>query len=154
MGNKTVHTVLYLPTRRTARCREPQEFPSRKYSKHKASGQAVVTIGGHYLGPHGTKASLIEYDRLIAEWMVNGRQLRVTADAGLLVAELIKRYREHVRQHYVENGKPTSEQHDIACALRFVRELYHGELVTDFGPLALKAVRHKMVEASHRAPHC
>ena len=68
---------------------------------------------------------------------------------GCFVAELIKRYREHVRQHYVKNGKPTSEQHDIACALRFVRELYHGELVTDFGPLALKAVRHKMVEAGY-----
>ena len=29
------------------------------YRKHKASGQAVVTLNGrdHYLGPHGTKAS-------------------------------------------------------------------------------------------------
>ena len=95
-----------------------------KYSKHKASGQAVVTIGGidHYLGPHGTKASLFEYDRLIAEWMANGRQLHITADNGLTIAELIKRYRVHVRQHYVKNGRPTSEQHDIACALRFVRQ--------------------------------
>jgi hypothetical protein len=52
-----------------------------KYSKHKASGQAVVTIGGvgHYLGPHETKASLIEYDRLIAKWMANdGLQMRIT----------------------------------------------------------------------------
>ena len=57
-----------------------------------------------------------------SEWMANGRQLRITADAGLILAELIKRYREHVRQHYVKNGRPTSEQHDIACALRFVRE--------------------------------
>jgi integrase len=30
-----------------------------------------------------------------------------------------------------------------------VRELYHSELVIDFGPLALKAVRHKMVEAGY-----
>ena len=122
-----------------------------KYSKHKASRQAVVTIGGidHYLGPHGTKASLIEYDRLIAEWIANGRQLPITAHVGLSIAELIKRYREHVKQHYVKNGKPTSEQHDIACALRFVRQLYHAEQVSDFGPLALKAVRHKMVEAGY-----
>ena len=30
-----------------------------KYRKHRASGQAIVTIHGrdHYLGPHGTKAS-------------------------------------------------------------------------------------------------
>jgi hypothetical protein len=45
-----------------------------KYRKHKASGQAVVTLGGvdHYLGPHGTKASRREYDRLIGEWLVSG----------------------------------------------------------------------------------
>ncbi len=56
-----------------------------KYRKHKASGQAVVTIGGvdHYLGPHGTKASKNEYDRVIAEWMANGRQLHVGTSDGL-----------------------------------------------------------------------
>ena len=39
-----------------------------KYRKHRASGQAVVTLSGvdHYLGPRGTKASRIEYDRLVA----------------------------------------------------------------------------------------
>ena len=38
-----------------------------KYRKHRASGQAIVEIGGktHYLGPHGTKASKVEYDRLV-----------------------------------------------------------------------------------------
>ena len=36
-----------------------------KYRKHKASGQAIVTIGGrdNYLGPHGTVVSKLEYDR-------------------------------------------------------------------------------------------
>lgn len=40
-----------------------------KYRKHRASGQAVVTIAGRdcYLGPHGTKASRLEYDPLINE---------------------------------------------------------------------------------------
>ena len=39
-----------------------------KYRKHKASGQAIVTIGGkmHYLGPHDTKASRAEYDLVFA----------------------------------------------------------------------------------------
>ncbi|WP_145080120.1 hypothetical protein [Aureliella helgolandensis] len=34
-----------------------------KYRKHRRSGQAVVSINGrdHYLGPHGTKASKLEY---------------------------------------------------------------------------------------------
>ena len=42
-----------------------------KYRKHKATGQAIVTIQGRdfYLGPHGTKASKLEYDRLIGEWL-------------------------------------------------------------------------------------
>ncbi len=48
-----------------------------KYCKHKASGQAVVTLDGHdiYLGPYVSKASLAEYDRLTGEWMANGRRL-------------------------------------------------------------------------------
>jgi hypothetical protein len=37
-----------------------------KYRRHRASGQAVVTLADkdHYLGPHGTKASRLEYDRV------------------------------------------------------------------------------------------
>jgi hypothetical protein len=39
------------------------------YRKHRASGQAVVTIDGRcfYLGPWKTKSSKIEYDRIIGE---------------------------------------------------------------------------------------
>ena len=41
--------------------RGPSKTPP-KYHKHKASGQASVTIDGKdfYLGPHGTKASRID----------------------------------------------------------------------------------------------
>jgi hypothetical protein len=39
-----------------------------RYSKHRASGQAVVTLSGQdfYLGTHGTKARKLEYDRHVA----------------------------------------------------------------------------------------
>ena len=42
-----------------------------EYRKHRASGQAVVTICGkdHCLGPHSTKVSKIEYDGL--DWHRN-----------------------------------------------------------------------------------
>ena len=35
----------------------------------------MVTLDGHdhYLGSHGTAARRKEYDRLIAEWLANGR---------------------------------------------------------------------------------
>ncbi len=47
-----------------------------KYRKHRASGQAIVTLNGHdhYLGPHGAAASRHEYDRLIAEYLARGRR--------------------------------------------------------------------------------
>ena len=47
-----------------------------KYRRHRASGQAIVTINGHdiYLGPYGTAVSPREYDRVIGEWLANGRQ--------------------------------------------------------------------------------
>lgn len=48
-----------------------------RYTKHKASGQAVVRLDGHdiYLGPYGSQRSRAEYDRIIAEWISNGRKL-------------------------------------------------------------------------------
>jgi hypothetical protein len=44
-------------------------FTTPKHRKHKASGQAVVTIAGrdHYLGPWRSRISHVEYDRLIGE---------------------------------------------------------------------------------------
>ncbi|QDT67867.1 hypothetical protein MalM25_07750 [Planctomycetes bacterium MalM25] len=55
------------------------------YRKHRASGQAVVTLSGadHYLGKHGTKSSRTLYDRLVAEWLVNGRSSPAKADGRL-----------------------------------------------------------------------
>jgi hypothetical protein len=56
-----------------------------KYRKHKQSGQAIVTLNGrdHLLGPHGTKVSKREYDRLVAEWLARDRQPLVSADSSL-----------------------------------------------------------------------
>ena len=54
-----------------------------KYRKH-SSGNARVTINGrdYLLGPHGTKASKREYDRVIAEYLASGRSgsFGVTSD--------------------------------------------------------------------------
>ncbi len=56
-----------------------------KYRKHKASGQAVVTLDGKdfYLGPHNTDVSRREYDRLVGEWQLNGRRLPAKQSEGL-----------------------------------------------------------------------
>ena len=62
-----------------------------KYRKHRGSGQAVVTIAGrdHYLGPHRSKASRIEYDRLITEWLAAGRPATIAEQTDITVSELI-----------------------------------------------------------------
>jgi hypothetical protein len=110
-----------------------------KYRKHKGSGQAVVTIGGvdYYLGPHGTKASRIEYDRLIGEWITAGRPTAIGKSADLTIAELCQRYKAYAESYYVHGGTT----HNIGTACRTLRIRYGKTLAGEFGPLALKAVR-------------
>ena len=120
-----------------------------KYRKHKRSGQAIVTLSGKdfYLGPHGTNASKLEYDRLIGEWLANGRQLpSQNRDEGeYKVAQLCLAYWQHTKDYYVKNGRPTDEQACIKTALRDTRALYGRHTVSEFGPLALEAVRNSMI---------
>jgi len=63
-----------------------------KYRHHRASGQAVVTIAAtdHYLGPWKSKASKVEYDRLIGEWLVAGRPVARTREPHqITVTEIV-----------------------------------------------------------------
>ena len=78
-----------------------------KYRKHRASGQALVTLDGRdfYLGPHGTRASRREYDRLVAEWMQNGRCLTVAQADGLTVTELAAAYWRFAKGYYQKDGR-------------------------------------------------
>ncbi|CAD7694866.1 unnamed protein product [Ostreobium quekettii] len=125
------------------------DFAGGAYRKHRASGQALVTLDGRdfYLGPHGTRTSRVEYDRLIAEWLASGRRLPVE-DGGLpTLAEVMVAYYRHARTYYCKDGVPSSELAAIKCALRFVDDLYREQPADEFGPLALKAVRGRMVES-------
>ena len=67
-----------------------------KYRLHRPSGQAVVTLSGRdiYLGAHDSEVSRVEYDRLVAAWLVNGRSLPPDPqdEVGLTVAEVMLRY--------------------------------------------------------------
>ena len=72
-----------------------------RYRNHKASGQAIVTISGrdHYLGPHGSAASRREYDRLITEWIANGRT-EPSPKTESTVVELIAAYVRQAKVYY------------------------------------------------------
>src|SRR5215203_512318 len=94
------------------------------YRLHKPSGQAVVTIDGRdiYLGKHDTPASRDEYDRVVAEWLANGRRLSSNPDGSgpsdLTVAELILAYLRYAESYYRKDGQATSEVANIKLALR------------------------------------
>jgi integrase len=115
-------------------------------AKH-ASGQAVVRLNGqdHYLGRYGTKAAEEAYNRLISEWLAGGRLL--PKSDGLTINELILAYWRHVIQHYRDPaGQPTRQVELVRLAMRVLKELYGKTLAANFGPLALKTVRQRMIE--------
>lgn len=122
-------------------------YPS--YRRHKPSGQAVVTLNGKdfYLGPWESTASRAAYDKLIAEWLANGRQLPTAVQLGeLSIAELLVAYLEFAKGYYVRDGGVSSEFVCMKDAIRPLRQLYAETPVREFGPLALKSVRQKMVD--------
>lgn len=53
----------------------PTKMPS--YCRHKGKNRAFVRLGGEtiYLGSYGSAASHEAYDKLIKEWLANGRTL-------------------------------------------------------------------------------
>ncbi len=120
-----------------------------KYRKHKASGQAFVELNGrrHYLGPHGSRTSRDEYDRLIGEWLQNGRTMKPPdAESGsLLVVELIAGYLNFAKSYYRKNGRLTSEYAAILHAVLPLKQLYGRKRVNEFGPIALQTVMARMV---------
>lgn len=123
------------------------------YRLHKPSGQAVVTLDGRdlYLGKHDTPASRAEFERVLGEWMANGRRLP-TANRGpsdLIVNELILAYWEFALGYYRKDGESTDEIHGLRAAMRPLKRLYGRHSTSEFGPLALKNVRQAMIESDH-----
>lgn len=131
-----------------------------KYALHKQSGQARVTLTDAYgrrrdvlLGRHGSAESRVEYARVIGEWEAAVRSLPAN-DAGpvpdLTVNELLARFWRHAEGHYRHpDGTPTSELTSYRYALKPLRELYGHTFAKDFGPLALKAVRQRMIDGGN-----
>ena len=122
------------------------------YRRHRPSGQAVVSFGRAdiYLGPWKSKRSLAEYDRLIAEYIANGRRAPIDNGAThLTITELIAQYWRFAKDYYVKDGKPTDTQWHVRRALKEVRHLYGRTQAVDFGPLALKAVRERIASGGH-----
>ena len=126
-------------------------MPKRRvpsYRHHKPSGQAVVTLNGQdfYLGPWQSQVSRDEYDRLIGEWLANGRRLPAPVESvDITVTELVAGYWAFAQSYYVKDGQPSGQLPGIKVTLRMVREVYGRTPARNFGPLALKALQERMI---------
>lgn len=122
-----------------------------KYRHHRASGHAVVNLSGvdHYLGPHGTRASKREYDRLVGEWLAAGRESPALASdeaADITITEVAVRYWRHAAGYYQKNGKPTGTLASIKAMLKVLRARYGALEARRFGPLSFQALKQHMIE--------
>lgn len=123
--------------------------PKTPTLRRHASGQGYVVFSGGkpiYLGKYDLDATQEAYHRLIAEWKANGCK-PPAAPPDLTVVELVDRFWAHARQYYRNaKKKQTTSIDNFRSALRPLVGLYGSTVVTDFGPLALKAVRQTMIE--------
>ena len=115
-----------------------------KYCLHKASGRAFVRIEGkmYYLGKYGSQISRQEYDRIIGEFITNGRQ-DLAPQNEILVENLIARFLEHMERnlHYSHSYKK-----QMAGMLTLLNNLYGKQPVSHFDRASLKAIRQQFVD--------
>jgi len=119
------------------------------YRRHKASGQAVVTLNGrdHYLGPFNSQVSRTEYDRVVGEWMANGRQVQIEDEkSDLRICELVDRYLFFAENYYSNGGEPNSEFMSMQAVTKPLTGVYSRIKVVEFGPIALKTLREQWVQ--------
>ncbi len=97
----------------------PKTTKTPAYRLYKRTGQAVVSLGGkdYYLGKYKTKASRAEYDRLIAEWLANGRLTPQHDDQAVTISELMAAYLRFATGYYRKDGNPTKEIWHIKHAM-------------------------------------
>jgi integrase len=102
------------------------------------------------LGAYGSAESEEAYRRLIAEWMERKGRFAPpvpATPASLSVNELLLAYYKHAVAYYgFDADKRRGDAANLRDALRVVKDLYGSTSARDFGPLALKACRRRMVE--------
>ncbi len=119
---------------------------------HKPTGQGYVRLDGRafYLGKWGSPDAEREYDRLIAEWVANGR--RLPTDRGrpgeYTLDDLIADFWVHAEKWYRRaDGTPTGEIGNLRYALKPLRKLYGHMPITRFGTTELKTYREVLIDS-------
>ncbi len=124
------------------------------YRLHSPSGTARCWLNGAWvtLGKYDSPESRAEYARLLAELVVAPVPSAVATPAtrakDITVNELLLGFWQFADGHYRRaDGSPTNELPQFAQTFRLLRHLYGHTPASEFGPLALKAVREQMIAA-------
>jgi len=138
---------------RTLKNRDPSIPGEPHYRKHKASGQAIVTLSYHdvYLGPYGSPESHDRYRAAVNDWIARGRRPPLPADRPITVGEVLTRYLDFATEYY---GKAAKELGHIGQIVRRIQEAFGETPARDFGPLRLKAVRERFIIDKWCRKHC
>ena len=97
-----------------------------------------------YLGKYGSKASREEYERIIGEYLNNGKKLPPLRNrTEITIEELAVKFLEYTEGYYVQNGRVTETFGHCKLAIGPVVRHYGTHFVSSFGPLALTFIRDK-----------
>lgn len=127
------------------------KFPSYPKKAHR-SGQARIRIHGreHYLGTWGSKASHIEYARLMAEFASGSTPLPTEGPGSLTISQLVDRWFDAMKIRY----SPTSQEHvTFRQVTQKLLDLYADTRVDQFDVRSLRAVRTHMIASGWAKGH-
>ncbi len=127
-----------------------------RYLEHKQSGRGRLvwndSLGVRHEkllpGLFESEESLAARARLESEIAASpNRALSGSSPNEITIAELLSAFLDHAEGYYLDlDGKQTKEVVVLKYAMKTVRELYARSPASEFGPLALKAVRKRMIE--------
>jgi integrase len=104
-----------------------------------------------YTGIWGIQVAKDEYDRIIGEWIANGRRLHQQTntselDAPASVNQILAAFVLFAKDYYRNPDASTAgEYSNYLEAMHYVRKLYGRTPGGKFGPMALKVVRDAMI---------
>jgi hypothetical protein len=130
--------------------------PTPSYLPHSQSGRARAVwtdaTGTRCFmmlpGPFDSSESRTAFARLQLELETAPHRAGPVDPDGITVNELMEKYKGFAEGHYRSpDGKPTGEAEHMGVVSRHVRGVYGDTPAAAFGPLALKAVRQRFVNA-------
>lgn len=126
-----------------------------KYRHHKGSGQALVELNKRriYLGAFGSPESKQRYERLVAEWLMNGRKTPIQAHERITVDEIAAHYLSSLDrdQKYLKpDGSKSTRFGEVKLALRQLCQDHGFMKAEDFSVTDLRVIQHRMMDQKLR----